>query len=65
MSTFMNYHMKQNCTNDTISYLWRNNNNKKNQVLCHDDAGCHALTKVKCDSTKHVSENSHEIQSLM
>ena len=24
---------------------------KKNQVLCHDDAGCHALTKVKCDST--------------
>ena len=54
----MNYHMKQKCTNDIIPYLWRNDNNKNNQVLCHNDAGCNVLTKFKHEST-NMSLKTH------
>ena len=32
-STFLNYHVKQKCTDDIIPYLQRNNNNKK-EIRC-------------------------------
>ena len=63
--TFLNYHVKQNCTDDTIPYLWKNNNNKKEirwfvtmtQFLPYPTWSFHVKSTQKCSDHHRLGQN--------